>query len=370
MTIKDYEGKVSLEHSSGSSTEGTSVLFIYLSLIRYGLELLELLVNSLPIREKSKLDGTKAIRGGIPLIFPQFAKASEPSAETANLPQHGIARVSTWKFLGAVTDNEEEVSARFGLTDAQVPENFHKEWPKKFELIFTVTLTANTLKNTLEVRNNGTEPFEFNALLHTYYSVPISIKGLNEVTYLDKVNNFARIRDVKDSITIDQETDRIYMDVPKDEFIIDLGQPDGVGNFTLKKLNLKDTVVWNPWIKKALEMSDFGDDEYKKMVCVEPGTVTEYVKLEAGKTWECGQIIKVFALKSKLTKRDLTRKGTPKNKQMFLTKDSRKSKSMLLKREPARKRQLGTEAQKPLVGDIPKEYFLVITITTREEMFF
>ncbi|CAG8767374.1 14111_t:CDS:2, partial [Dentiscutata erythropus] len=245
----------------------------------------------------SKLDGTKAIRGGIPLIFPQFAKASEPSAETANLPQHGIARVSTWKWLGVDVDNDEELSARFCLTDAQVPENLHKEWPKKFELIFIVTLTANTLKNTLEVKNKGAEPFDFNALLHTYYYVPdiskVSIKGLNNITYIDKVTNFTRALDAKDSITIDQETDRIYENVPRDEFLIDLCQPDGVGNFTLKKINLKDTVVWNPWIDKARSMSDFDDEEYKNMVCVEPGTVTEYVKLEADKTWECGQILKV-----------------------------------------------------------------------------
>ncbi|CAG8675697.1 19383_t:CDS:2 [Gigaspora margarita] len=226
-----------------------------------------------------------------------LVEASEPSAETANLPQHGIARVSTWKWLGINVDNDEELTARFGLTDAQVPENLHKEWPKKFELVFIVTLTADTLKNTLEVRNKGTEPFGFNALLHTYYSVldisKVSIKGLNDITYIDKVNNFTRVQDVKDSITIDQETDRIYENVPRDEFLIDLGQPDGVGNFTLKKLNLKDTVIWNPWIGKARSMSDFGDEEYKNMVCVEPGTVTEYVKLEADKTWEGGQILKV-----------------------------------------------------------------------------
>ncbi|CAG8812728.1 18139_t:CDS:1, partial [Gigaspora rosea] len=43
--------------------------------------------------------------------------------------------------------------------------------------------------------------------------------------------------------------------------------------------------VWNPWIK-ARSISDFGDEEYKNMVCVEPGTVTEYIKLEADKTWK------------------------------------------------------------------------------------
>lgn len=39
-------------------------------------------------------------------------------------------------------------------------------------------------------------------------------------------------------------------------------------------------------------MADFGDDEYKQMVCVEPGTVSNYVTLDVGETWEGGQILK------------------------------------------------------------------------------
>ncbi|CAG8783432.1 3294_t:CDS:2, partial [Racocetra persica] len=238
MTVTIGEEKVSLVHSSGSSAE------VYL----FGATVTSWKCGGkerLFLSKDSKLNGTKAIRGGIPLVFPQFAKASDPSAATANLPQHGIARISTWKWSGTDADNEEEVTVRFKLTDSEVPENLHKEWPKKFEIIFIVTLTANTLKNTFQVTNNGTEPFDFNALLHTYYSVPdiskASIKGLNDITYIDKVDNLARVLDVKDSITIDRETDRIYENVSRDEFLIDLGQPGGAGNFTLKKINLKDT---------------------------------------------------------------------------------------------------------------------------------
>ena len=33
------------------------------------------------------------------------------------------------------------------------------------------------------------------------------------------------------------------------------------------------TVVWNPWIAKARQMPDFGDEEYERMLCVESGNV-------------------------------------------------------------------------------------------------
>ncbi len=29
--------------------------------------------------------------------------------------------------------------------------------------------------------------------------------------------------------------------------------------------------VWNPWVRGAMAMSDFDDDEYRTMICVQPG---------------------------------------------------------------------------------------------------
>lgn len=56
---------------------------------------------------------------------------------------------------------------------------------------------------------------------------------------------------------------------------------------------LSFTVVWNPWIEKAKSMADFGDDEYKKMICVESGYVNERVVLESNKTISLLQIISI-----------------------------------------------------------------------------
>jgi D-hexose-6-phosphate mutarotase len=37
----------------------------------------------------------------------------------------------------------------------------------------------------------------------------------------------------------------------------------------ISKVGSRTTVVWNPWIEKAQQLDDFGDDEYLSMVCVE-----------------------------------------------------------------------------------------------------
>jgi glucose-6-phosphate 1-epimerase len=55
---------------------------------------------------------------------------------------------------------------------------------------------------------------------------------------------------------------------------------------------LNTVTVWNPWSEKAKGMSDFGDEEYKGIVCVEPGAVKSFQILEAGDTWEGSQTIR------------------------------------------------------------------------------
>ena len=52
-------------------------------------------------------------------------------------------------------------------------------------------------------------------------------------------------------------------------------------------------VVWNPWVEKAKAMSDFGDDEYNTMICVEAGYVQNRCILKPYETTVMGQEIVV-----------------------------------------------------------------------------
>jgi len=45
-------------------------------------------------------------------------------------------------------------------------------------------------------------------------------------------------------------------------------------------------VVWNPWDKKAKAMADFGDDEYKHMLCVEAAAIEKPITLKPGEEWK------------------------------------------------------------------------------------
>ncbi len=69
------------------------------------------------------------IRGGVPVVFPQFASLGP-------LPQHGFARVMPWEFAGAEVAGE-HASATFRLCDT---EESRRAWPHPFlaELIVAI----------------------------------------------------------------------------------------------------------------------------------------------------------------------------------------------------------------------------------------
>jgi glucose-6-phosphate 1-epimerase len=62
-----------------------------------------------------------------------------------------------------------------------------------------------------------------------------------------------------------------------------------------------DTVVWNPWIEKAKALADFGDEEYRSMLCVEPANAALFLEgnaivVAAGASWAAHQTIHVESL--------------------------------------------------------------------------
>lgn len=44
-------------------------------------------------------------------------------------------------------------------------------------------------------------------------------------------------------------------------------------------------VVWNPWDKKSKAIPDFGDEEYKQMVCIEAAAVEHPIVLRPCEEW-------------------------------------------------------------------------------------
>ncbi|KAJ2369845.1 hypothetical protein H4S02_000345 [Coemansia sp. RSA 2611] len=230
---------------------------------------------------KAKLDGSKAVRGGIPLVFPQFGPGE--------LPQHGFARTRKWTFVDAIEHGAGMV-AHFELKENE--DTLASKWPYKFVLHYTVDLTATTLSTVIKYENTDTREFSFTSLMHTYFRVPdikdTQVTGLQNVLYADKIAGTQDEREGREAVTVAANEDRMYTDVPG---VVSVQY--GGERVSITRFNFKDIVLWNPWAEKAAEMSDFGDSEYNSMICVEVGTVASKVTLRPGQTVSCGQILAV-----------------------------------------------------------------------------
>lgn len=283
MTVKDEGRTVTIQVGSSS-----------VQILKYGANVLSWVVNGrdhLWVSEKAITDGTKAVRGGIPLVFPVFGKTTGQGHATSQLPQHGFARTSEWEFLGS----PDEQTAQFGLG----PENLSKEaaeaWPYNFTLIYTVRLTNDSsLETELSVENTDKKPFEFNQLFHTYFKVQniahVEVDGLQAVNVTDKIECTGYIKK-PGPISIHEETDRVYRDEPGTVAITVDKKP----YVTIERSSeVCDVVVWNPWNDKAQDLTDFyPKDAYKQMICVEVGSVGKFTELAPGKKWNAKQTLKL-----------------------------------------------------------------------------
>ncbi|KAG0050088.1 hypothetical protein BGZ83_005140 [Gryganskiella cystojenkinii] len=285
MTVTQHSDKTVLTHpSSGASAE---VYFFGATLTSWKVQGAERIFLS----EKAILDGSKAIRGGIPLVFPVFGKSKAPHV-TASLPQHGFARISRWKLVNSREDGS-TVVAEFGLDHSMISAEHRNMWPFDFALVYTVKLSADTIETQLRVHNIGDKAFDFNTLLHTYFLIPdaskVKVIGLSGADYTDKVQ-MTTVRQEGD-VVIRGEVDSVYANLDTPDIHIQYGEKSGID---LHRNGLKDVVVWNPWTEKAAGMADFGNDEFQRMICVEAGQVAEFLALAAGDSWEGSQILSLL----------------------------------------------------------------------------
>ena len=231
----------------------------------------------------------RAIRGGIPIIFPWFgANRHEPAA-----PQHGFARTATWHLEGVETSGRESLTLTFSLGDGDVGSPF---WPEPFRAIYTVTF-AQTLSLRLTVQNRATHPIIFEEALHAYFAISdistIAISGLAGTTYIDKTDAARRKPQTAALVTITAETDRVYLDTPGRCAIEDRGWRRRV---VIEKVGAASSVVWNPWAEKAAAMVDLGDPAWRGMVCVETGNIADNeVRLAADDEHQMSTAISVDA---------------------------------------------------------------------------
>jgi len=212
----------------------------------------------------------KAIRGGVPVIFPQFS-------DHGPYPRHGFARRMTWSLVEGVDPD----AALLELTDSAAT---LAEWPYPFRLRLGAELSATELTLRLSLENTGPQAMPFHAALHGYLALAevtaTRIAGLagrdfhNEVTKQRELDSDA-------AITLGREVDRAYCGAGGSR--IGFHNGDAEGSLEIEAEGFPDLVVWNPGPDHGL--GDLTPDGWRAFVCVEAARIEGAEPLPAGATW-------------------------------------------------------------------------------------
>eukprot|EP00565_Helicotheca_tamesis_P002006 CAMPEP_0185728842 /NCGR_PEP_ID=MMETSP1171-20130828/4254_1 /TAXON_ID=374046 /ORGANISM="Helicotheca tamensis, Strain CCMP826" /LENGTH=309 /DNA_ID=CAMNT_0028397591 /DNA_START=66 /DNA_END=995 /DNA_ORIENTATION=- len=277
--------------------------------------------ETLFLSKDAVMDGSKPIRGGIPLVFPIFGPADASTGST--MPQHGFARRNTWTVKTDSKYDHDEVAGiiyTLSLKDVVAGRGDNNPWSSSQAAIdgtdcmlqFEVILNGTTLTTTLSVENTGADSFNLQMLQHTYLRVDGGAALDPSQCFVEHLDNFSIIDQIhpeksgslcNDTVTLipNEATDKIFQHPEADHPVLKVSVGVGSG----KKICLEaaamiaespvpvNCVVWNPHAEKAAAMSDFGNEQYKDMICVEPGMIGHQPLLQPGKKAQLTQILLV-----------------------------------------------------------------------------
>ncbi|KAG5651145.1 hypothetical protein H0H81_009717 [Sphagnurus paluster] len=303
MPVEKLHDRVILKHAKGPSAE---ILFYGATVISWksGSTRDPTTVERLFVSSKAALDGSKPVRGGIPVVFPCFGAPTHP--EHSKLGQHGFARSEKWIWDTIVADNETSVSIKLTL---EPTDKISSIYSRPFHLAYVVTLAEHQISVDLHVTNSSTstvfppDVLEYQALFHNYIRSPanqVLVTSLQSLSYYDKTESTEEGRvtakiELRPAVDVRKFTDSVYEDAPQNYEIIWPG-----GGIAIRSRNLKDVVVWNPQ-EGGRNIGDMEEGGWEKYVCVEPGFVRGFVKLEPGKTWIGQQVLTVIGEERRLS---------------------------------------------------------------------
>lgn len=211
---------------------------------------------------KSRLDGSAAVRGGIPVVFPQFA-AQGP------LQRHGFVRTQQWQDERCSEPQSDAIDLVW-----QHRAQDHADWPHDCYLRLRVQLQERALHVVLEVENTGSRPMPFCAALHTYLATNDAARTqLHGLRADGLAQHFV---EPIDHLQFDQ-TQPLQLVTPQHTMHI-------------TQQGFADTVVWNPGAAHGL--GDLPSDGYRHFVCVEAAQLRP-VALAAGARWQGSQTLRV-----------------------------------------------------------------------------
>jgi glucose-6-phosphate 1-epimerase len=239
-------------------------------------------VEMLFMAENNQFAPGEPMRGGIPVVFPQFGTMG-------TLPQHGLLKAAMWEIVETSKDPNGAAYALLRTSDTEVTRGL---WPHAFRATMRVTLDE-ALSSSITIENTGDAPFEFHCALHTYLRVGdvrrVTVRGLERATYQDWRRKGVERHEGAAPLRIQGAINRVYLRRPDRISVYDESRGRTV---LIDRAGFSDVVVWNPGEAQA---RDFGlaGDEYLNMLAVEAAQIAPPVKLTPGQLWSGTQRLRL-----------------------------------------------------------------------------
>lgn len=229
--------------------------------------------EKLYLSPQARYDAGASIRGGVPVIFPQFN-------ERGPLPRHGLVRTRRWTpTLNTVRGDVAIASLR--LRDDMAT---RAHWPQGFEVELTVCIGGSELDIELVVTNTGDTPFQFTGALHTYLRLDdvreAQLLGLQGSLYEDALKNGTWGGPAGSLTTVVGAIDRVYVGVQNDLVLSEPGR-----SLRVQMAEFEEVVVWNPGPEAAAQLNDLPNDDWSRFLCVEAARIRQPVELAPGDDW-------------------------------------------------------------------------------------
>jgi glucose-6-phosphate 1-epimerase len=220
------------------------------------------------LSSRSRFESGKAIRGGVPLIFPWFNARGDGLPG----PPHGFARTTIWTVESASLEEDNRLVLSLRLLPNETSRGYGFD---DFELRFRVSV-GQTLQMELQTRNQSRQPLTIREALHTYFAVSdvrqASVTGLEGTAYNDHTDGDIRKQQPALPVRVSGETDMLFVGT---ESACTIEDPGWRRRIVIEKSGSRSTVVWNPWVEKAAHMADLGEGEWQRMLCVESANAAE-----------------------------------------------------------------------------------------------
>lgn len=196
----------------------------------------------------------KAIRGGIPVCWPWFGPRE-------NAPSHGVARTSEWRI------HHQDMDARGSILLSLALYPMDEELPAAILRLKLGSTLSMKLETT--VRKH---PCTLTEAFHNYLLIgdlaQCRVRGLEHVPFKEDAD--PPIRHGEHPLAPKGWLDRTYY-CPASSGAVILEDPVMSRTITVEREQASSMIVWNPGRQGAASMTDLGEEQWNRFLCVETG---------------------------------------------------------------------------------------------------